>query len=72
MFERLAPALAGAIGVGTGWVAAERPDAEQIAAHWPAICATSGATEPHSVYDEALASRKALLVAIATPDGSAQ
>jgi len=49
-----------AIGVGSGWIAAERPTAETIAAHWPAICATTGMTEPHSVYDEALAVRLAL------------
>lgn len=49
------------IGVGEGWVADECPTAEDMVAHWQAISRSAGVTEPHSVYDEALAAREALM-----------
>ena len=51
------------IGVGEGWVAQTRPEAEDITAHWQAIGSSNGLTEPHSVYDEALGAREALIAA---------
>jgi NAD(P)-dependent dehydrogenase (short-subunit alcohol dehydrogenase family) len=49
------------VGVSEGWVAGQRPEAEDVAANWQAISEPSGLTEPHSVYDEALAARQALI-----------
>lgn len=57
------------IGVGEGWVAIERPEAEDMAAHWEAVSQPAGLTEPHSVYDEALSAREAL---IASQEGTRQ
>ncbi len=51
------------IGTGTGWVAPSRPEAEDIARHWQSICEPTGLSEPHSVYDEALGAREALIAA---------
>jgi hypothetical protein len=49
------------IGVSEGWVADVRPEAEDMAAHWQAISEPAVLTEPHSVYDEALSAREALI-----------
>ena len=45
------------IGAAEGWVAPALPPVEEIAAHWAEICDVTRFTEPHSVYDEALAAR---------------
>jgi NAD(P)-dependent dehydrogenase (short-subunit alcohol dehydrogenase family) len=50
-------------GVGPGWVAVEPPNMEDIATHWQVICDPVALTEPHSVYDEALAAREAITAA---------
>jgi NAD(P)-dependent dehydrogenase (short-subunit alcohol dehydrogenase family) len=52
-----------AFAVGHGWLAPKRPNVEDIAENWPAICDPAAMIEPLSVYDEALAVREALLVA---------
>lgn len=49
-----------AIAAAPGWLATSLPSAEDIAAHWPQVCDAGSLIEPLSVYDEALAVRRAL------------
>lgn len=49
------------VAFGDGWSAGERPDVEELAAHWSEICDLAGHHEPLSVYDEALAVRRRIL-----------
>ena len=48
------------IGAAPGWVSPALPSVEDVATHWDEICDPAGFTEPHSVYDEALAVRERL------------